>query len=126
MTEQKPFRYRVASLLYAIKPALIISSDELLGFAERINPKRAFCLYPKYWGDIFQVSPDKMRQAFTQLATLIPDDLPGADCGRLAWQRPQSDCRQVHQVLQARYPQAILLNSTRHAGQQELFPFSRS
>jgi hypothetical protein len=47
-----------------------------LGFAERINPKRAFLFVSKVLGRHIPVSPHIMRHAFTDLAELVPDDLP--------------------------------------------------
>ena len=50
--------------------------QDLLGFAERINPKRAFLFVSKVLGRHIPVSPHIMRHAFTDLAKLVPDDLP--------------------------------------------------
>ncbi|MFX8055526.1 phosphoribosyltransferase domain-containing protein, partial [Acinetobacter baumannii] len=50
--------------------------QDLLGFAERVNPKRAFLFVSKVLGRHIPVSPDVMRHAFTDLAELVPDDLP--------------------------------------------------
>lgn len=44
---------------------------DLLGFAERINPKRAFLFVSKVLGRHIPVSPKVMRHAFTDLAQLI-------------------------------------------------------
>ena len=50
--------------------------QDLLGFAERINPKRAFLFVSKVLGRHIPVSPQVMRHAFTDLAQLIPSILP--------------------------------------------------
>jgi hypothetical protein len=49
----------------------------LFGFAERINPKRAFLFVSKVLGRHIPVAPSVMRAAFAALAQGIPDDLPG-------------------------------------------------
>lgn len=45
--------------------------DDLLGFAERINPKRAFLFVSKVLGRHIPVAPSTMRRAFSDLASLI-------------------------------------------------------
>jgi len=50
--------------------------EDLLGFAQRINPKRAFLFVSKVLGRHIPVSPSIMRGAFTDLANLVPDNLP--------------------------------------------------
>jgi membrane protease subunit (stomatin/prohibitin family) len=76
MTEQKTISLSRGELTLRYQTTADYQLDDLLGFAERINPKRAFLFVSKVLGRHIPVSPDKMRQAFTQLATLIPDDLP--------------------------------------------------
>ena len=50
--------------------------EDLLDFAQRINPKRAFLFVSKVLGRHIPVAPSIMRNAFTDLANLVPDDLP--------------------------------------------------
>ncbi|MDO5769772.1 MAG: phosphoribosyltransferase domain-containing protein, partial [Psychrobacter sp.] len=47
--------------------------DDLLGFAQRINPKRAFLFVSKVLGRHIPVAPSTMRRAFTDLANMLPD-----------------------------------------------------
>jgi pyrimidine operon attenuation protein/uracil phosphoribosyltransferase len=121
MTEQKIISLSRGELTLRYQTTADYQLDDLLGFAERINPKRAFLFVSKVLGRHIPVSPDKMRQAFTQLATLIPDDLPEPIVVIGMAETAVGLSAGVHQVLQARYPQAILLNSTRHAQAGELF-----
>ena len=51
--------------------------DELFGFAQRRNPKRAFLFVSKVLGRHIPVSPAVMRNATDTLAAQIPADLPG-------------------------------------------------
>ncbi|MDQ5769653.1 phosphoribosyltransferase domain-containing protein [Thiothrix subterranea] len=53
------------------------SPDELFGFAQRRNPKRAFLFVSKVLGRHIPVSPAVMRNATDTLAAQIPADLPG-------------------------------------------------
>lgn len=50
--------------------------DDLIGFAERINPKRAFLFVSKVLGKHIPVAPSKMQKSYQDLASLIPKDLP--------------------------------------------------
>ena len=54
------------------------SPDELFGFAQRRNPKRAFLFVSKVLGRHIPVSPAAMRKATDTLAAQIPTDLPGS------------------------------------------------
>lgn len=49
--------------------------DDLLDFAERINPKRAFLFVSKVLGKHIPVAPSVMQKSYQDLATLIPKDL---------------------------------------------------
>ena len=89
--------------------------EDLLGFAQRINPKRAFLFVSKVLGRHIPVSPKLMRRAFTNLTTLIPDDLSEPILVIGMAETAVGLSAGVHQALQARYPNALLLNSTRHA-----------
>lgn len=89
--------------------------EDLLDFAQRINPKRAFLFVSKVLGRHIPVSPNTMRRAFTGLATLIPNDLPEPILVIGMAETAVGLSAGVHQALQTRYPNALLLNSTRHA-----------
>ena len=88
---------------------------DLLGFAQRINPKRAFLFVSKVLGRHIPVAPSTMREAFTNLANLVPSDLPQPILVIGMAETAVGLSAGVHQALQTRYPQALLLNSTRHA-----------
>ncbi|AAZ18611.1 conserved hypothetical protein [Psychrobacter arcticus 273-4] len=89
--------------------------EDLLDFAQRINPKRAFLFVSKVLGRHIPVAPSTMRDAFTDLANLVPDDLPEPILVIGMAETAVGLSAGVHQALQTRYPQALLLNSTRHA-----------
>ncbi|WP_298906478.1 phosphoribosyltransferase domain-containing protein [uncultured Psychrobacter sp.] len=89
--------------------------EDLLGFAQRINPKRAFLFVSKVLGRHIPVAPSTMRHAFTDLANLVPYDLPEPILVIGMAETAVGLSAGVHQALQTRYPQALLLNSTRHA-----------
>ena len=89
--------------------------EDLLGFAQRINPKRAFLFVSKVLGRHIPVAPNIMRGAFTDLASLVPDDLPEPILVIGMAETAVGLSAGVHQALQTRYPNALLLNSTRHA-----------
>ena len=50
--------------------------DDLLSFAERINPKRAFLFVSKVLGKHIPVAPSAMQRSYQDLAAIIPKDLP--------------------------------------------------
>ena len=50
--------------------------DDLLNFAERINPKRAFLFVSKVLGKHIPVAPSVMQKSYQDLAALIPKNLP--------------------------------------------------
>lgn len=93
--------------------------EDLLDFAQRINPKRAFLFVSKVLGRHIPVAPMTMRRAFTDLATLIPDRLPEPILVIGMAETAVGLSAGVHQALQSRYPNALLLNSTRHAQHDE-------
>ena len=93
--------------------------EDLLGFAQRINPKRAFLFVSKVLGRHIPVAPGTMRHAFTDLANLVPDDLPEPILVIGMAETAVGLSAGVHQALQTRYPNALLLNSTRHAQHNE-------
>ena len=88
--------------------------QDLLGFAERINPKRAFLFVSKVLGRHIPVSPSIMRHAFTDLAELVPDGLPEPVLVIGMAETAVGLGAGVHQVLQQRYPEAIYVTTTRH------------
>ena len=89
--------------------------EDLLDFAQRINPKRAFLFVSKVLGRHIPVAPSIMRQAFTDLAASVPDNLPEPILVIGMAETAVGLSAGVHQALQTRYPNALLLNSTRHA-----------
>ena len=93
--------------------------EDLLGFAQRINPKRAFLFVSKVLGRHIPVAPSTMRHAFTDLANLVPSDLPEPILVIGMAETAVGLSAGVHQALQTRYPNALLLNSTRHAQHNE-------
>jgi len=97
------------------KPSNHYQLEDLLGFAQRINPKRAFLFVSKVLGRHIPVAPSTMRHAFTYLANLVPDDLPEPILVIGMAETAVGLSAGVHQALQTRYPNALLLNSTRHA-----------
>ena len=88
--------------------------QDLLGFAERINPKRAFLFVSKVLGRHIPVSPSIMRHAFTDLAKLVPGDLPEPVLVIGMAETAVGLGAGVHQVLQQRYAEAIYVTTTRH------------
>lgn len=93
--------------------------EDLLGFAQRINPKRAFLFVSKVLGRHIPVAPSIMRDAFTDLANLVPNNLPEPILVIGMAETAVGLSAGVHQALQTRYPNALLLNSTRHAQHDE-------
>ncbi|WP_201542576.1 phosphoribosyltransferase domain-containing protein [Psychrobacter faecalis] len=101
------------------KPSNHYQLEDLLGFAQRINPKRAFLFVSKVLGRHIPVAPSTMRHAFTDLANLVPDDLPEPILVIGMAETAVGLSAGVHQALQTRYPSALLLNSTRHRQHNE-------
>lgn len=89
--------------------------EDLLDFAQRINPKRAFLFVSKVLGRHIPVAPSIMRGAFTDLANLVSHNLPEPILVIGMAETAVGLSAGVHQALQTRYPNALLLNSTRHA-----------
>ena len=85
--------------------------DELLDFAERINPKRAFLFVSKVLGRHIPVAPSRMRQAFSMLSDKLPNDLTEPVLVIGMAETAVGLSAGVHQSLSHRYPNAILLNS---------------
>lgn len=55
----------------------IVPPEDLFGFAERRNPKRAFLFVSKVLGRYVPVCPLVMRQTYRDLAAHMPNTLPG-------------------------------------------------
>lgn len=115
MTNQKIVELSRGTLTLNYQSKGTYQLDDLLGFAERINPKRAFLFVSKVLGRHIPVAPRKMRQAFGDLANLIPDNLPEPILVIGMAETAVGLSAGFHQVLQQRYPHTLLLNSTRHA-----------
>lgn len=88
--------------------------DELLGFAERLNPKRAFLFVSKVLGRHIPVDPKIIRKSFTDLANLVPNNLPEPVLVIGMAETAVGLGAGVHQVLTERYPNAIFVSTTRH------------
>jgi len=73
----------------------------------------------KVLGRHIPVAPSIMREAFTDLADLVPNHLPQPILVIGMAETAVGLSAGVHQALQTRYPQALLLNSTRHAQHDE-------
>lgn len=89
--------------------------SHLLDFGERINPKRAFLFVSKVLGRHIPVAPSVMKNAFNALAHQIPDNLPEPILVIGMAETAVGLSAGVHICLRERYPNALLLNSTRHA-----------
>lgn len=114
MTKQKIVELSRGTLTLTYQNKGKYQLDDLLGFAERINPKRAFLFVSKVLGRHIPVAPRQMRQAFTDLANLIPDDLPEPILVVGMAETAVGLSAGFHQILKQRYPNVLLLNSTRH------------
>lgn len=89
--------------------------DDLLGFAERMNPKRAFLFVSKVLGRHIPVNPATIRKSFTDLANLIPDDLPKPILVIGMAETAVGLGAGVHQVLTERsHGDALYVSTTRH------------
>ncbi|PTQ90751.1 phosphoribosyltransferase domain-containing protein [Agitococcus lubricus] len=98
-----------------------IAPEQLFGFAERRNPKRAFLFVSKVLGRHIPVKPSVMTDAFTQLAAKIPDNLPEPILVIGMAETAVGLGAGVHRALQTRYPQAMYWMSTRHSLGTPLF-----
>lgn len=114
LTQYKTITLPRGTLTLAYQTTGDYQLDDLLGFAERINPKRAFLFVSKVLGRHIPVAPSQMRNAFSDLANLIPNNLPEPIIVIGMAETAVGLSAGVHQTLQSRYPNAILLNSTRH------------
>ncbi|TCM66461.1 phosphoribosyltransferase-like predicted ribonucleoside biosynthesis protein [Acinetobacter calcoaceticus] len=94
------------------------SLDQLLDFAERINPKRAFLFVSKVLGKHIPVKPSLMQRSYQDLAALIPKDL--ATPMTVVGMAETAVClgAGVYRELQKQYPQdSVFLTTTRHPAQ---------
>lgn len=90
------------------------ATDALIGFAERRNPKRAFLFVSKVLGRHIPVAPARMREAFSALAALIPDDLPGPVLVLGMAETAVGLAAGVHQVYAQHRDDSVFLTTTRH------------
>ena len=91
------------------------TADALFGFAERINPRRAFLFVSKVLGRHIPVSPERMNAAWNALAAHIPTHLPGPVLVIGMAETAVALGAGVHRALrQGPYPEALYLASTRH------------
>lgn len=95
--------------------------EELFGFAERRNPKRAFLFVSKVLGRHVPVRPSKMQATYTQLAAQIPPDLPSPVVVLGMAETAVGLGAGVHRAYQQLGKEAIYLVSTRHPTGTEVF-----
>ena len=86
--------------------------EDLFGFAERRNPKRAFIFVSKVLGRYVPVCPLVMRQTYVDLAAQIPADLPGPIVVVGMAETAIGMGAGVHDALKR--PDALYLPTTRH------------
>jgi hypoxanthine-guanine phosphoribosyltransferase len=98
-----------------------IDPDELFGFAERRNPKRAFLFVSRVLGRHIPVRPAQMEAAFTKLAAQIPDDLPGPVLVIGMAETAVGLGAGVHRAYSATRSDAIYLVTTRHPVGDDIF-----
>lgn len=105
--------------------------DQLLDFAERINPKRAFLFVSKVLGKHIPVQPELMQRSYHDLAQMLAPDLPtpitvigmaetavclGAGLYRALAQRDHLSHSHSHSDSQSQNhrQQAVFMTTTRH------------
>ena len=89
--------------------------DDLLDFAERINPKRAFLFVSKVLGKHIPVAPSVMKRSYEDLVNLIPKDLQGPICVIGMAETAVGLGAGVYRELKKQYAHdAIFLTTTRH------------
>lgn len=93
--------------------------NQLLDFAERINPKRSFLFVSKVLGKHIPVAPSVMQKTYRDLAALIPADLPQPIT--VIGMAETAICLSagVHQALSAIYPDTVFITTTRHPVQDQ-------
>lgn len=90
------------------------SPDELFGFAQRHNPKRAFLFVSKVLGRHIPVSPAIIRNATDALAAKIPVELPGPIVVIGMAETAIALGAAVHQALSRSRDDTLYLCTTRH------------
>ncbi len=98
-----------------------IDPGSLFGFAERRNPKRAFLFVSKVLGRHIPVRPSIMNASFQDLATQIPEDLPGPVLVIGMAETAVGLGAGVHRAFSATRPDTVYMVSTRHPTGNELF-----
>ncbi len=88
--------------------------DQLMGFAERINPKRSFLFVSKVLGKHIPVAPSVMQKSYHDLATLIPKDLPQPITVIGMAETAVCLAAGVYQALFTDYPDMVFMTTTRH------------
>ncbi|MHA0916544.1 phosphoribosyltransferase domain-containing protein [Kosakonia cowanii] len=97
-----------------------IALENLFEIAERRNPKRAFLFVSKVLGRHIPVSPAIMRQAYRQLASQFPADLPGPVLFIGMAETAVGLGAGVFDELRHTYRESVYLTSTRHPVEGEL------
>lgn len=101
-------------MLHITESAGTYAPEDLFGFAERRNPKRAFLFVSKVLGRHIPVAPSTMRAATNTLANLVPDDLPQPMLVIGMAETAIALGAGIHQALSKRYPNSLYLCTTRH------------
>lgn len=95
-------------------------ADEIFDIAERINPKRAFLFISKVLGHHIPVAPGKTREACRYLALSIPGDTEGPVLFIGMAETAVALACAVYQEAHIRFPESVLLTTTRHPVDAEL------
>lgn len=96
-----------------VEPASL-APEQLFGFAERRNPRRAFLFVSKVLGRHIPVAPSTMRTAFAQLNAKLPPDLPGPVLILGMAETAVGLAAGVHQEFSRSRPDSLYLATTRH------------
>ncbi|WP_444930394.1 phosphoribosyltransferase domain-containing protein [Microbulbifer sp. SSSA002] len=99
----------------------VLPPENLFGFAERRNPKRAFLFVSKVLGRHIPVRPSVMAASFNSLADKIPADLPGPVLFIGMAETAVGLGAGVHRAFSASRSDSVYLTSTRHPLGTELF-----
>ncbi|MFZ1345091.1 phosphoribosyltransferase domain-containing protein [Thiothrix eikelboomii] len=100
--------------LHLDPPLSSYQADDLFGFAQRRNPKRAFLFVSKVLGRHIPVAPSRMRAVMDALAARIPADLPGPIVVIGMAETAISLGAGVQQALSRTRPDSLYLCTTRH------------
>lgn len=90
------------------------SLDQLMGFAERINPKRSFLFVSKVLGKHIPVKPSVMQKSYHDLAAMIPKDLPQPITVIGMAETAVCLAAGVYQALSSDYSDMVFITTTRH------------